>query len=215
MVFFPALDTKRQPPANDALRKLNPTPQQIALSKRLESMAQEIAGAWMARGLGEAGSVPAREALAGRLRDQPLFVNNLLTHAELIALNAILTQEQAERVLAVLWSRLGTACLFDPALAALLKLTPQQRDAIRETTAAVNQLHERLAEEGQPIVAHLGDHPELIEQHLQNDRTARRQIDAAEGEVWNLLTPAQMKILQRIQAANKDLDPDRQASRPR
>ncbi len=211
---FSGRDNKRQSPENGAGRKSDPTPEQVSLSGRLESLAKEITAAWMVRGFNDAGSVPSRDTLISRIQKQPFFVNRLLLHAESIACNAILTPEQSERVLAVLWLRMGTSCLLDPALATLLRLTPQQRDDIRQMIAATNQLSERLAQVNQPLMAQLPDHPELTELHLQIDRDARNQLDAAESEVWNLLTPAQLKTLKRILAASNDLTPGRQVNKP-
>ncbi len=100
--------------------------EQQTTARRLEELRAAIARAWLTRGL-DGKTLPPWSALFERVAWSDRFMASVCTHTEAIALESILTMEQADGILGDLWKRSGLGALLDPQLASRLRLTKRSR----------------------------------------------------------------------------------------
>jgi hypothetical protein len=110
-----------QPASPEALSKA-----QQSLVRQMEELRAAIARAWLTRGIGEK-TLPPRSALFERVAWSDRVRASVCTHAEAIALEGVLSPEQADRVVVGTWKTARLLALTDPQLASRLPLTRRSR----------------------------------------------------------------------------------------
>jgi hypothetical protein len=162
--------------------------EQDDLLRRLDNLTVAVIRAWLTRGL-DAKSLPPRAVLARRFSLSDKVVGSLRTHAEAIAMEGILTPDQAERALASLWKLGGLRALKDPTLASRLRLSRSQREVI-----------DALLGNRAMIPAELG----YALTHTRNMPTDQaklvvdNQVGTVEEAIWETLSASQARMLRRI-----------------
>lgn len=176
------------------------TKEQADLIGRLDALTVTIFRRWLTRGL-DSDPLPRRAVLAQRRWEGGERVRDrLFAHAAAIALQGIITKEQAERVLSVVWRQMGPWALLDPELASRLRLSKAQRQQVllllRDRTNALDEFLKMDREIG--TVGHQeADRPSMVQQiHVEAGITMSRYDDL----IWDVLTDAQKRALSRITA---------------
>jgi hypothetical protein len=193
------LDPVRQQLARRDLPKVELAEEQIKLIERLDKTTFAIWRAWLLRDLDKT-PLPPQSVLAQRLwQGGERFHANLISRAELIALQSILTPEQAEKALGAVWKQCGMRALLDPALAARLRLTRSQREEILSLLDAKKEMSKEMSESVRPLWRFRMTNPEArrqVDQMMQD--TERRQQEVDEQILTQVLTAAQARALTRI-----------------
>jgi hypothetical protein len=203
---------------------------QIELVRRLEEVTRAVCRGWLVRGLGDAppkGNDPPSQDLMNRLSERgELLRASVVAHAELIALSAILSNDQAEIARRSLWRQRGVEALLDPELANRLRLSGQQRE----------EVFERMVGRGQSIRGSVGEaiarsagnldlklHGNIDQRNLadQLERKVGRDLDSSLVEadlmVLDALTSSQARALLQIMgktATSRATSKSKRAGRP-
>jgi hypothetical protein len=141
---------------------------------------------------------PSRQMLVERILGHIRLSDSLFAHAEAIALEGILTSEQAELCLMVVWEGNGTRALLDPALASRLRLTRSQREQVVLLLENETLISDQQTEAQASIMGLIPSRPELKALDEQIVADAKGRMNQADGMIWDLLTPAQLRTLTRI-----------------
>lgn len=176
------------------------------LVDRLDRVTLDIFRAWLTRDL-EKTPLPTGGSLRQRLVDYPSVVASLSAHAEAIALEAILTAQQADRCLRSVWREQGARALLDPALAARLRLSRSQREEILSVLGEKDRISDEQTEAQAPLIGLIVSRPELraLDEQIAND--GKIGLDQADGLIWDSLTSAQVRILSQIMGVEKRPSP--------
>ena len=200
------LDPLRQKLARRDLPKVDLTEEQIKLVLRLDQTTLAICKAWLLRDLDKT-PLPPRTVLAQRLWEGgERFREGLFSRAELIALQGILTPEQADKAQSAVWEQYGMRALLDPTLAARLQLTRSQREEIQALLAAKKEMSTELSEAVRPLWRFRLTNPEArrqVDQMMQD--SDRRQGEVDELILMQVLTGVQARSLTRILSPPKPL----------
>ncbi len=170
---------------------------QIQLGGRLDQLSREIL-------LGRL----SREAVADRVPEADWDAaawfdawdrrrGGFVAHAEALLLRGVLTPKQSEDLLISFWRSMGPLALWDPQLADYLKLTQTQRFLLPERFAK----RVFLEEEAAGLMALLGskERDQLGREVGQVAREHKQRLLAeADWAVLEILTPAQLKRLNRV-----------------
>jgi hypothetical protein len=195
------VDPVRQAMARRDLPKVDLTEERIILVQRLDRLILAIWKSWLTRDLDKT-PLPPQPVLARRLCDGcERLRESLFARAEIIALQGIVTPEQADRVLTAVWELYGTSALPDPTLAARLRLTRTQREEVLFLLESKKNINKNLNGATQPIWHLRMTNPEarartdLLEQDADN-----RKQEVDDLILSEVLTSSQARILKRILA---------------
>jgi hypothetical protein len=170
---------------------------EYGLANRLDSLIADAYRAWLVRDL-DKPPLPTRDNLCQRLMEHGWLERSLWAHAELIALEGILTPEQADRCLSSVWKELGLRALLDPALAARLRLSKSQRDEIIFLLEDKQLIWDRKSEAQAPLISLAFTRPDVANASEQIARDAADARGRVDEEIWGTLMPAQARVLRRI-----------------
>jgi hypothetical protein len=195
-------ETKQVPPrlariARPYMPAVDLSKDESGLTIRLDSLTADVVRAWVIRDL-EKVPPPTKDQLTQRFMDYPRLNHSLMAHAELIALEGILTQDQADRCLCSIWKEAGMKSLRDPALAARLRLSTSQRDEVLLLLAQKDTISDKQSEAQEPLFALDISRPDVRIVSEEIARDARERLDQVDAIIWDTLTPAQARILSRI-----------------
>jgi hypothetical protein len=168
--------------------------QQEKLVRRLDELAVAVIRNWLTRGL-DAKPLPPWSVLAERYSWSDRVVASLCAHAEAIALEGILTREQAEQTLAIVWKTMGLSALRSPGVASRLRLSTAQRE---ELDRLLDRRARLPAETAGVLALTMQKMPDPVIGHNQAKIELENRMSATEEEIWNVLSPSQARILQRI-----------------
>lgn len=184
-----------------------PTPDQVRLLGTLDLLARNVRRYAWVRGV----EVPPRPELEGIGESPPTptmeekfsvrgvrMRASIAAHAEEMALEAVLTPEQAEQAKRALWRRRGLHALLDPELAGRLRLSRSQREELFERLNARTEVYHNAVRSGFPLAD--GKIPiEVVEAAQQRWREGLAQKMAAYDQpTWEILRPAQLRALVRL-----------------
>jgi hypothetical protein len=192
------LDPMRKRLAQRMLPKIVVSKEQTQLAEHLDALTIAVIRAWFTRGLDQI-PLPPWDLLAERAgQGGDRARDNLYAHGELILLEGILTPNQAERCVSILWKKVGTTALLDPALASRLRLSGTQRENILflldRKSESLYELQDRVRERG-PLSPLQPDYQlRLAEIRHEYDGHTK----AADELIWNCLTPSQYRAMNRI-----------------
>ena len=141
---------------------------------------------------------PSRQVLLQRILGHIRLSDSLFGHAEAIALEGILTGEQAELCLRVVWAQNGTTALLDPALASKLRLSRSQREEVLFLLGKKTEVSDEQTEALAPLAGLLPSHPEMTTVGERIVRDANDRMSQVDEMIWDLLTPSQLRTLIRI-----------------
>jgi hypothetical protein len=212
------LDKVGQILARRVLPKVRLTNQQFALEDRLDKLMLAVWGAWLTRDLDKQPLPPPR-ILTLRLGDLGARVrDSLFARADAIALEGILTPDQADRALKAVWQKFGIIALLDPTLAARLRLTRSQRETVCLLLESKKDISENYAGTVQPIWRLQFTDPEAKAQVAQLEREAddrKEQVD--DLILFEVLSAPQARALARIlkSAEESELSPASKSGKPR
>lgn len=179
------------------------SPKQTALLRRLDDLTRRIIALWLTRGLDDRPP-PSRVILAERWRNFSPTAEDLYARADVFAAQGILSSEQVDRMMGDLWRQAGTVALLDPILASRLNLTRAQREQIGKMistkTREIRRLGAAIAR-AQPVT---DDNPESIAIRIAQDQEIETNKDQADGMIWDVLTPSQLKVMKRLVAPAAD-----------
>ncbi len=196
--------------------------EQLQLVRALDELARTVCRGWVLRGLGNPppkGEDPPAQDLVDRLSDRGKQLHaSVVAHGELIALEAVLSPDQAEWARREFWRRRGVLSLLDPELAARLKLSRLQREEVfdrivRRSQVAVEATSAALNSSVESDLAKIYGAPD------QANRAARAAADRegagltiaeADSSVTDALTPGQARLYFRLVAKP---GPDRPAAK--
>ncbi len=181
---------------------------EYSLATRLDSLIAGAFRAWLGRDLDKT-PLPTQANLRQRLMEHGWLEHSLWAHAELIALEGILTPEQADRCLNSVWKELGLRALLDPALAARLRLSKSQRDEIILLLENKQVIWDKQTEAQEPLAGLVVSRPDLMIVAEQIARAADNARGGVDEEIWDTLTPAQARVLRQIMS-----DKTQQSTRP-
>jgi hypothetical protein len=170
---------------------------QSGLVARVDKLARDTYQSRLTMNL-EKVPPPPREVLVQRVLGHDRLSDSIFAHAEVIALDGVLTTEQAERCLNAVWKQKGTRALLDPALGSRLRLAKSQRDEVLFLLEEKKQASDEQDQAQASIMGLIPSRPELKvldEQIARNGQESMNQVDAM---IWDLLTPSQLKALNRI-----------------
>jgi len=188
--------------------KVDLAKKQIDLVERLDKLTLAIWRAWLIRDLDKV-PLPPQPVLAQRLWEGGERIrDSLFAHAEVLALEGIVTPDQADGALTAVWEQNGMRALLDPTLAARLRLTPSQREAVFFLLESKKGILKDLSEAQWPLRRLVWDHPELRGQIEQLDREAEdREQEVDRLILSDILTAPQARILMRILGTTKQPAP--------
>jgi hypothetical protein len=198
------LDPVHKELARRDMPKVDLTEEQIILVERLDKLILAIWKSWLIRDLDKT-PLPPQPVLARRLCDGcERLRQSLFARAEIIALQGIVTPEQADRVLTAVWELCGMSALLDPTLAARLRLTRTQREEVLFLLESKKDINKNLDEAGQRFWHLVMSNPEA---RAQTDRLVQ-DADNRKQEVDDLilsevLTSSQARALARILDSTK------------
>jgi len=166
------------------------------LANRLNLLTIDIFSAWLIRDL-EKTPLPGKGILRQRLIEHRRLGDSLFGHADVIALEGILTPEHAEICLESAWKERGMKALLDPALAARLRLSRSQRDEVAFLLTNKDEISDMQSEaQGRPVLPVSDPESVIVSERIARD--ARDRLDQVDGLIWETLTSAQARVLSRI-----------------
>jgi hypothetical protein len=190
----------------------------VALSKSqtdlittLERVAIDSYRLRMTDGL-EALPKPPRDVLFARVLGHVRLRDGIFGHAEVIALEGVLTADQADLCLASVWKEMGVTALLDPALANRLRLTRAQHEELLFLLAGKGKISDEQTTAMEPFVGFAASRPDLQQLCEQIADDARKNMGEIDGMIWDVLTPTQARALSRI--LNRTQPPGRQQPKP-
>ncbi len=186
---------------------------ELALAHQLDEVTRHVLRAWLLRGVGsepptlDFAEGPPTEGMVYRLSAQGDRLRaSIVAHAEAIALEGILSADQAEFSKRLLWARLGVPALVDPELAARLKLSREQREQLKllleDREVVLHETHRSPAAIKMETSAALM-RGELTKEEAQGLRIRaeseqKKQANVVDRSILEILTPAQMRSLARL-----------------
>jgi hypothetical protein len=183
--------------ARPQMPKVEVSARQKSLVERIDSLALAILTAWATRGLDKTPP-PSQETLADRLYWSLRFNDNLAVHVEALIFQGVLSHEQAERCLLVLWKQMGYPALRDPALGKRLGLKKSQRDVVRDVLDAIDGIPTGRRSERLALRSAIPEGPELEQQFVQLELAVQERREQLDRALWDVLTPAQCRELEQI-----------------
>ncbi len=177
--------------------------EQESVLRRLEELRSAVMRAWLTRGL-DGKTLPRWSVLFERVAWSDQIGASVCTHAEAIALEGILTLDQADRVLGGMWKSWRLSALLDPQLAARLRLTKAQQEQVRTLLYGKARLGMDLPYElsrAAPLLKTMPDGEARRQQMIQAGRDRSDELDAM---IWDTLSSAQARELQRILGQAKE-----------
>ena len=179
-------------------------PDQYLLARRLDDLTKKIAVAWVIRGLDDKPA-PSRPDLVDRFTRRLAVVDVLDAHAEAIALEGILKPDQADRCLAVVWSRMGVQSLLDPSLSTRLRLTRAQQEQIKsmiaEKESGIIEMRKFYTVMTRDRLENPGTAEENSAKIKQFDQEAQRQMEASDAAILAVLKPWQSRRLKQVMSS--------------
>ncbi len=177
--------------------------EQESVLRRLEELRSAVMRAWLTRGL-DGKTLPPWSVLFERVAWSDQIGASVCTHAEAIALEGILTLDQADRVLGGMWKSWRLSALLDPQLASRLRLTKGQQEQVRtilygKAKLEVDQL-DKLSQAA-PLLETMPDGEARRRQMIQGGGARSDELDAM---IWDVLSSAQARELARILGQSKD-----------
>ena len=129
--------------------------------------------------------LPPEVRLRQRLMDHRRLQDSLFAHAEVIALEPILSPERAEVCLRSVWKERGMKALLDPALATRLRLSRSQRDevAFLLTNKDVISDMQSEAQAARPVFPLSEPESLIVSERIAGD--ARDRLEQVDGLIWN------------------------------
>jgi hypothetical protein len=114
-----------------------------------------------------------------------------------MALEGILTPEQAERAKVMVWRGRGVHALLDPELAARLNLSKAQRAEITDAVRGRLRTYHRLIRSG---VVFARSQPPAVLAALQRQREEEvaQKVAELDQPIWEILAPSQLRALARL-----------------
>jgi hypothetical protein len=185
------------PYARDFMPAVSPSKVESDLANRLDLLTLDIFRSWLTRDLNNTPP-PATAELRQRLIGHRRLENSLFGHAEGIALDGILTPEHAELCLRRIWIDRGMRALQDPALAARLRLSKSQREAVGLLLEQKFQISDAETDAQTPLVGLMPAQPELRIMSEQIASDSRERLGQTDEMIWDTLTPAQSRLLRQI-----------------
>ncbi|MFI5454082.1 MAG: hypothetical protein ACHRXM_01385 [Isosphaerales bacterium] len=173
--------------------------EQVGLTHQLDRLNRDILSAWQSRNL-IADRYPNSDwdaadwfAVWDKLR------NSFIAHSEALVLDGVLTPLQAESFLGIYWRSMGPLALSDPKLAQVLKLSQTQRGLILEGLIRWEAIRD------EALLFGIRGRTEAGELDARGRDRGRLAVEAeryllaeADWEVWSVLTPAQLKMLEQV-----------------
>ncbi len=207
------LDPIRQRLAIRDMPKVDLGKEQAELAESLDQVTLAIWRFWLTRDLDKV-PLPPQPVLAQRLWEGGERIReSLFAHAEAIALEGIVTPDQAERALRAVWELRGMRSLLDPVLASRLRLSRSQREEVLFLLNTKRSIWEETRNMSMPLVSLRVTRPELGEQIEQLGREARNRQEEVDGRICDVLTPSQARMLERLLGA--DAQPPRRPATKR
>ncbi len=160
--------------------------EQRAMVRRVNNLAAAIKAAWLKRGLDQE-PMPKWSVLADRYVSSARVLDSMDAHAEAIVLDGVLTPEQSDRLLAIIWRLRGLNALLDPQFATRLRLSAAQREELQDL------LYNRMM--------------------LQNEFGARDRISEQEATIWSVLNVCQARELERMLGQRTQSPPSAKAKK--
>ena len=196
---------------NTLLGGLRPSPvvlssEQQTILRRLNELTVAIMRTWLTRGL-DAKSLPSWSVLFDRVAWSDRIMASVGAHTEVIALEGILTAQQADRVLGDMWKSAGLSALLDPQLASRLRLTKAQQEQVRNLLLGKAEIRMDHLDELTQAAPLLRTMPDGAEQLRQMKQAGKNRVDDQEAMVWDVLTSAQARELARILGKAKESGP--------
>jgi hypothetical protein len=193
------LDPVHQMLARRGMPKADLTDEQIALERRLDKLILDIWNAWATRDVDRV-PLPPRHVLAWRLWEGgERLRESLFSRAEMIALQGIVTPQQADQALTAVWEQYGMSALLDPTLAARLRLTRSQREEIFSLLESKKDVSRRMSEAVQPFWGLRLTNPAAqreIDLLMQDSDSRQEEVD--ELILSQVLSSSQARSLVRI-----------------
>ena len=178
--------------------KLEVSSKQRDLLRKLNDLTVAVRKEWLTAGL-DAIPLPMHTELADRLGEPGERIkDSLFTHAETIAFRGILTPDQVEQVLRAIWVQKGTMALLDPELASRLHITRAQRSEVVGLLEVKSSVNEEISANSRTSTVLYLKHPELREQLDQVGANQRQRLEVVDGQIWDLLSPSQLRQLKRL-----------------
>jgi hypothetical protein len=137
-----------------------------------------------------------------------------VAHAEEMALEAVLTPEQAEQTKLELWRRRGLHALLDPELAARLNMSKAQRVELTDRLGERVEVYHRLVRTGGPDARIPPEVYRVL--HQQWEAELAQKLADLDQPIWEILHPAQLRALARL--LNKPVagyDPSNPKAKPK
>jgi hypothetical protein len=185
------------PYARPCMPAVNLARDEADAANRLDSLTVDIFDAWLTRDL-EKTPPPAQAELRQRLIEHPRLMDSIFGHAEVIALEGILTPDDAELCLKAVWRKAGMEALGDAALASRLRLSKSQREEIAFLLENKSQVYDRQFEAQIPLIAPSFTNPEAKALSAQIAADGRDQMNQVDEIIWDTLTPTQFRVLGQI-----------------
>ncbi len=185
------------------------TPEQVGVLEQLDSLARDARRYWLVRdveplpkrGNDPAGvrELPPTPAMDFRLSDRGRRVSaSIVAHAEEMALDAVLTPEQAEQVKVEVWRRRGVHALLDPELAARLHLSRTQRDELTARLSARVEVYHRLVRTVGIFIRGRTPPEEIANLEQRGKNELAQKVSELDQPIWDVLQPAQLRFLARL-----------------
>ncbi len=177
--------------------------------EQLDSLARDARRYWLVRdveplpkrGNDPAGvrELPPTPAMDFRLSDRGRRVSaSIVAHAEEMALDAVLTPEQAEQVKVEVWRRRGVHALLDPELAARLHLSRTQRDELTARLSARVEVYHRLVRTVGIFIRGRTPPEEIANLEQRGKNELAQKVSELDQPIWDVLQPAQLRFLARL-----------------
>jgi hypothetical protein len=177
--------------------------EQQTVLRRLDQLRLAIMLAWLRRGL-DGKTLPPWAVLFERVAWKDRVNASVRAHAEAIALEGILTPEQADEIVRGLWKGARLLSLLDPQLAARLRLSPAQQEQVRILLygkAVLGVYGPVELTQAAPLLKRMPDGAVRREQMIQD---FRNRLDEQDAMIWDVLTTAQARELARILGLEKE-----------
>ena len=161
--------------------------------------------------------LPPTKAMELRLSDLGRMIReSIVAHAEEIALEAILTPEEAEPVKLELWRGRGVHALLDPELAAQLRMTKRQREELADALKARLPIYHKLIRSSVPVYRRGAPRAEHDPARQQSRDERAQKVAALDQPIWEILTDSQLRALATLlKQPVAGYDPAKPRAKPR
>jgi hypothetical protein len=186
------------------------TPEQTKVLLTVDQMGRDASRYWWVRDVERLPSprndpngireLPPTPVMELRLSDRGLGMReSIVAHADEMALEGVLTPEQAERAKLELWRRRGVHALLDPELAARLGMSEAQRAELAKRLKERLGVYHDLIRSGLVFIRP-GQMPQAEADALVKkgrDETERK-VASLDQPIWEILRPAQLRALAEL-----------------